>query len=299
MQKLLDELKILLERASDPLSVEWDPIRALAIIAVLENPELEVDELVRRSSELFDSVREKAQAAWSTTSLRDRTQVLLNLFHGELGFEGDKHTYYNLKNSLLNDMLSRRKGIPISLSVMFIGFCRQMGVRAVGVGFPGHFLVKVLPDVSKVEEFLRKEDVHQWREQWFVDVFDGSFLTVDECERRLKEWTRGVVPFGPETLAISRPREMVSRLLRNLRALCMEKEDLTRLFWILSALVEVCPQDRVEALRERGLLFARMGRYPLAVADFHSYLLESPDAEKKSHVERLLRHFESVQDLTN
>ena len=133
-----------------------------------------------------------------------------------------------------------------------------------------------------------------------MDPFDGgTFLSVEDCEKRLFEWTRGAVPFGPEVLRVAHPRDMVSRILRNLRAILSEKEDLARLYWVLTALIRLCPQDRMEALRERGVLLARTARFQLAIADLKEYLSLSPDLEKRQRVEALILHFQGAKDQTN
>jgi regulator of sirC expression with transglutaminase-like and TPR domain len=105
--------------------------------------------------------------------------------------------------------------------------------------------------------------------------------------------------FGPEALKVAHPQEIASRLLRNLRAIFQEKEDLPRLYWVLSALIELCPTERVEAYKERGLLLGRMARYHAAADDLKTYLTVCQDVQKAAHAERLLRLFEGQRDVTN
>ena len=108
-----------------------------------------------------------------------------------------------------------------------------------------------------------------------------------------------MIPFGPEALKIAHPREIVSRMLRNLRAIYFEKEDLTRLYWVLTALAELCPQERTESLRERAFLFARMGRYRAAIQDLRAVIKSSSSVHNRDHLEKILRYFELQKEVTN
>jgi regulator of sirC expression with transglutaminase-like and TPR domain len=108
-----------------------------------------------------------------------------------------------------------------------------------------------------------------------------------------------VVPFGPDVLKVAHPVEMLSRMLRNLRAIFMEKEDLARLYWVLTALIDICPGDRAEAYKDRGILYGRMGRFKHATDDFRKYLEVITDPAKRSQVEGMLRFFENRTEFTN
>ncbi len=233
-------------------------------------------------------------------SIREQTAHIVRAFSETLSFGGDKNNYYNPKNSYLNDVILRRKGIPISLSLVFMGLCRGVGLRAVGISFPGHFLVRIVASIGHFDISSGREKVEDWKTQWFIDCFDGGkFMTVQDCEARLMEWTRGVIPFGPDVLAVAHPVEITSRMLRNLKAIFSEKEDLPRLYWVLTALKELCPQDSAEAVKDRGFLLARMGRFSAALIDLKYYLTVSKDVQKIQHVERIIRHFETQSDSTN
>ncbi len=194
----------------------------------------------------------------------------------------------------MNDVLLRRKGIPITLSLVYMALCREVGLKALGIAFPGHFLVRI---VSPEEE---GGSAISWRQQRFVDCFDGArVLSVDDCEARLEAWTRGVLVFGPEALKVAHPQEIASRMLRNLKAIFSEKEDLPRLYWVLTALIELCPGESTESLKERGLLMGRMGRYANAAQDLKAYIRSCQDSQRVAHAERLLRFFESQREFTN
>jgi regulator of sirC expression with transglutaminase-like and TPR domain len=289
-------MKSILDSVLDPLKDDWNPIQLALLLSKLEYEELDVKEELARFTALVDEVRKDYPA---TGTLKQQLAHTVESFSERLQFQGDKTNYYNIKNSFMNDCLVRRKGIPITLSLVFMGLCRELGLKAVGISFPGHFLVRVIPSLGHFDR-ANKENLDDWRHQSFVDCFDGGkLMTVQDCERRLFEWTRGVVPFGPDVLRVAHPRDILSRMLRNLRAIFMEKEDLARPYWVLTALIELCPQDRVEAFRDRGILNGRTGRFSAAAADFRVFLGLCTDPQKRSHVEQMLRFFENQTELPN
>ena len=267
------------------------------MVAKLEYEDLDVEAQLKA---FYDTARPMIQSNLMTLSHRDQVVELVKVYSQNLNFSGDKTNYYNIKNSFMNDVFLRRKGIPLTLSLVFMGLCRLAGLRAVGISFPGHFMVRVIPSLGHFDLASAQEGAEDWKQQWFVDAFDsGKQLNVADCERRLFEWTRGAVPFGPDALKIAHPREIASRMLRNLKAIFMEKEDLARLYWVLTALMELCPSERLESTKERGVLMGRMGRFNSARSDLRAYLSETSDPEKRANVERILGFFENQTEFQN
>lgn len=298
LESTLLQLSQMLKSVEDPIKDDWDPLRLGLLLAKLEYEDLDVDLTYKNFLEQVNA--ELPQGLNPAQSLREQAEVLVDIFANRLAFQGDKSNYYNIKNSFLNDVITRRKGIPISLSLVFMGMARNFGLKAVGIGFPGHFLVRLIASGGHFEISSQREKISDWQEQWFIDCFDGGkFMTTRDCEKRLQEWTRGILPFGPEVLKVAHPTEIVSRVLRNLRAILMEKEDLVRLFWVLTGLIELCPQDRVEAFKDRGILLGRVGRFAQAGADCREFLNSSADPQKKAQIEGLLRFFENQRELPN
>ena len=257
-------------------------------VAKLEYPNLDVEAQTKSFREsLRSSLKEMPKG-----NTKAKTNYLLTVFRDVLNFQGDTTNYYNVKNAFMNDVLVRRKGIPITLSLVFMELCQAAELRAAGISFPGHFLVKVLDQNQSESEGEQEE--------WFVDAFDGAkILSLEDCKQRLDTWTKGMIPFGPEVLKVAHPREIVSRMLRNLRAIYFEKEDLTRLYWVLTALSELCPVERTEALRERAFLFARMGRFRAAIQDLRTVIKSSSSLHNRDHLEKILRYFELQKEVTN
>ncbi|MEO5668087.1 MAG: transglutaminase-like domain-containing protein [Bdellovibrionota bacterium] len=290
MDSTLSEISALLARVKSPQLDDWDPLRLGLLLAKLEYEDLDVDAQIHAFYEQVDPLLKDCP---QTDQIWEKVAFVSKIFTEDLEFKGDTNNYYNIKNSFLNDVLLRRKGIPITLSLVYMALCRKVGLKAIGIAFPGHFLVRI---VSPDEEGT----AISWRQQRFVDAFDNAkVLNVDDCEKRLEEWTRGVLVFGPEALKVAHPQEITSRMLRNLKAIFQEKEDLPRLYWVLTGLVELCPTESIEALKERGLLMGRMGRYANAAQDLRAYMSSCTDAQRVAHAERLLRFFESQREFTN
>lgn len=283
----LEALGSFFRRVEDPARDEWDPIELGLWVSKLEYPALDVEVQKKAFRDLVSSALKEFP---KEGSIKEKTSYLLTVYHDVLGFQGDTTNYYNVKNSFLNDVVIRRKGIPITLSLVFMGLCREAGMHAAGISFPGHFLLKIL-DQEKDKDYS---------EEWFVDAFDGArILSLEECKQRLENWTKGMIPFGPEALKVAHPRDIVSRMLRNLRAIYFEKEDLTRLYWVLTALAELCPDEKLEALRERAFLFARMGRYRAAIQDLRAVIKSPTTINNRDHLEKILRYFELQKEVTN
>lgn len=289
LEKTLESLTSFLKRVEDPSKDDWDPIELGMWVAKLEYPALDVQAQVKVFRE---TLKTNLTDIPKNATAKEKCKYLLSVYKDTLGFQGDTTNYYNVKNSFMNDVIVRRKGIPITLSLVFMELCRSAELKAAGISFPGHFLVKILDQENDQD----KEN----SEEWFVDAFDGAkILSLDECKQRLETWTKGMIPFGPDALKIAHPREIVSRMLRNLRAIYFEKEDLTRLYWVLTALAELCPQERVESLRERAFLFARMGRYRAAIQDLRTVIKSSSSLHNRDHLEKILRYFELQKEVTN
>jgi|JI10StandDraft_1071094.scaffolds.fasta_scaffold185960_1 regulator of sirC expression with transglutaminase-like and TPR domain len=287
LEKTLESMGAFLRRVEDPAQDDWDPLELGLWIAKLEYPLLDVQ--VQKKT-FLDNLKPVLKDFPKSASIKEKTTALLTLYRETLGFQGDTTNYYNVKNSFINDVFVRRKGIPITLSLVFMSLCREVGLKAAGISFPGHFLVKILD----------QENDKDFSEEWFVDAFDGArILSLEECKQRLENWTKGMIPFGPEALKVAHPRDIVSRTLRNLRAIYFEKEDLTRLYWVLTALVELCPNEKIESLRERAFLFARMGRYRAAIQDLRTVISSSPALHNRDHLEKILRYFELQKEVTN
>ena len=196
-----------------------------------------------------------------------RLRLLNQFFFHDLSFGGNVNNYYDPDNSYLNAVLRTRRGIPISLAVLWMELAHGLGLHARGIAFPGHFMVKVsLP-----------------KGQVVIDPFNGQSLSREELNERLEMYKRprGLVedfdvPLGLY-LQAARPRDIVGRMLRNLKEIHVTQNDWPRLIAVLDRLIILMPDAWVE-YRDRGLAWAEQGDAARAVDDLQVYLGHVRDA---------------------
>ena len=200
-----------------------------------------------------------------------RLRLLNRFFFQELGFAGNVNHFHDPRNSYLHEVLRTRRGIPITLAVLYIELATQIGLTARGVSFPGHFLVKLHMHAGQ----LRGEVV--------IDPFTGHSLSPDELDERLAPYRRqrGLqgefdVPLGLFLQAAS-ARETLARMLRNLKEIHRSAGDSRRLLHVLQRLVVLLPQAWEER-RDRGSVYAELGQTEAAVIDLGTYVEHAADA---------------------
>ena len=207
-----------------------------------------------------------------------RLRLLNRFFFQELGFAGNVNDYYDARNSYLHYVLQTRRGIPITLAVLYVELASQIGLHASGVSFPGHFLVKLRMPQGEV----------------VIDPFTGQSLSRDALDALLVPYRRREGLPGDSTcrsalfLQAAPPREVIARMLRNLKEIHRSAEDWPRLLAVTQRLVVLLP-DAWEERRDRGLAAAQLGAVKAAVADLSSYLEHVPHAGDRFAInERLL-----------
>jgi regulator of sirC expression with transglutaminase-like and TPR domain len=202
-----------------------------------------------------------------------RLRWLNRFFFQELGFAGNVNDYHDPQNSYLHRVLATRRGIPITLAVLYIELATQIGLTARGVSFPGHFLVKLRMPQGEV----------------VIDPFTGQSLSRDELEELLAPYKRerGLqgqfdVPLGLFLQAAS-ARDVIARMLRNLKEIHRGAADARRLLAVLERLVVLLPQAWEER-RDRGLVCAELGLQDAAARDLVAYLENAGDAADRAQV---------------
>jgi regulator of sirC expression with transglutaminase-like and TPR domain len=196
-----------------------------------------------------------------------RLRLLNRFFFQELGFAGNINDYYDAKNSYLHHVLQSRRGIPITLAVLYVEIAGQVGLHAEGISFPGHFLVKLRMPQGEV----------------VIDPFTGQSMSRDALDALLVPYRRreGLVGNSPLSLALflhaAPPRDIIARMLRNLKEIHRSNEDWARLYAVMQRLVILLP-GAWEERRDRGLAAAQLGAVKMAVDDLSSYLEHMPHA---------------------
>jgi regulator of sirC expression with transglutaminase-like and TPR domain len=183
----------------------------------------------------------------------------------------------------LNEVVDRRLGLPITLSVLYMEVARRAGLELQGVGFPGHFLAK----------FTAQNGT-----EVFVDAFHGGeMLSADECVARYRARTEGR-DLDRRYLAGIAPRQILMRMLHNLKRTYLERKDDVRAYWVLDRMLLLAP-GQPEALRDRGLVTARLGVPDAAERDLEAYLARATSASDVQEVRRVLGGLRGRRPLVN
>ncbi|MCG5055062.1 MAG: transglutaminase-like domain-containing protein [Myxococcales bacterium] len=203
---------------------------AALVVAEAEYPGLN---LARYAAKL-DRMGRRARKLVQDSMLEGAPPIVavLRMLYEDMGFRGNVSDYYDPKNSFLNDVLDRRLGIPISLALVIMSVSRRAGVRADGVSFPGHFLV-------------RTEDDHG--NLFFVDPFDGRLLDEESLQLLYEQTTGDPADLDPAVLQPACRRQILARLLNNLRAIYEVRGDRTRLRRVLQRMAILNPSDDIES----------------------------------------------------
>lgn len=252
-----------LERFSELLCQEdFGLAEACLLIAQDAYPDLDIAHYLTRIDALAATVRSRVAG----DAFAEQKVVALNrhLF-AELGFRGNALDYYDPRNSYLNQVLERRTGIPITLSILYLEIGRRLGLRLQGVSFPGHFLVKLRVSGG----------------QLVLDPFCGGEA---QSETELRARLAQVLPQREaDTLPLAQflqaatSRQILARLLRNLKGIYLQSEEAQNMLEVMQRMVMVAPHA-AEEVRDRGLAYYRLDCFRAALADLQDYLQRRPDA---------------------
>ena len=239
-------------------------LEAAVSLAQDEYPDLDVGQVLGDVDQLL--ARIKRRLAGDAPELQ-RLRALNQFFFRDLGFGGNINDYYDPDNSYLHSVLRTRRGIPITLAVLWLELAVGLNLNARGVAFPGHFMVKVnLP-----------------KGQVVIDPFNGQSLSREELAERLEPFRQRSavsdefeVPMGLY-LQSATPRDIIARMLRNLQDIHKTQEDWPRLIAVQDRLIVLQP-DAWSEYRDRGLAWAAQGDVTCAVADLETYLAHADDA---------------------
>jgi regulator of sirC expression with transglutaminase-like and TPR domain len=268
----------LLTQFRQALSVGEDDLdlaEAALLIARQEYPDLPVGRYLERLDEMADAIRPRSGEG--PGSPVDRLRSLNRYLYGELGFTGNRSRYFDPRNSFLNDVMDRRTGIPITLSLVYMEIGRRLGLPLHGVSFPGHFLVKLDLDGAAV----------------VLDPYHGGVsLSHGELQQRAEQVFGPELPLGelmPRLLEAASKRDILLRMLRNLKAVYRERHDFERLIHIAHLILVVSP-DIAREIRDRASCYEALDYSRGAIADYRRYLELAPDAEDAQSVrERLIQ----------
>ncbi|WP_186192500.1 SirB1 family protein [Burkholderia gladioli] len=235
-------------------------------------PDLDMQAVLAELDALVLRFRRRARTG---TSDRDKVDALNDFFFRELGFACNHNDYYDPDNSYLNMVAKRRRGIPISLAVIYLELAGQIGLSVRGVSFPGHFLLCAsLPDGDAM-----------------IDPTTGRSLSESDLVEMLEPYVAHPEQTMASTLrALLQPatsREVLARMLNNLKAIYLQTERWQRLLAVQQRLVVLLP-GQLDEVRDRGFAYARLDYLRPALEDLEMYLEECPEAVDATIVEAQL-----------
>ena len=240
--------------------------RAALLLATVEFPELEIDPFLAILDSYAAELGERVDLHDDGPSFIATTNDYL---FEELGFQGNSGDYYNPANSCLNEVLASRIGIPITLSVVYMEIARRLGRPVMGIGLPGHFVVRYDDGAFAT----------------YIDPFhNGIALEVNDCVELAKRVAGIDLAEHPGLLAPVSRRQILSRMINNLRGVYVQRQAHRKLITLLDLLIDAHPESAAE-YKERGIAHARMQSAALARADFERYLILSPEAADREEIE--------------
>jgi regulator of sirC expression with transglutaminase-like and TPR domain len=235
---------------------------AAFVIAAEEYPALDVRQCLLRLDDLAAQVRPRLASA---TGAVERLALLTDYLHRERNLRGNEEEYYDPRNSYLNEVLDRGTGIPISLSVLYMEVGKRTGVPLEGIGFPAHFLLRLASA----------------REGVYLDPFHGgSFLTEEDCRALLERLTGGQVPFDPRFLQPVSNRQILVRMLNNLKGIYLRQGAFEKAVAACDRILLLTPGSARE-YRDRGAIYAQLEAFRLALADFEEYLARGAGEDRR------------------
>jgi regulator of sirC expression with transglutaminase-like and TPR domain len=232
--------------------------RGALLIAKEEYPDLDVAGYLDRLAAL---AREAEPIVKAGDDGIEQVELLSHFLFEQKGFEGNRENYGDPRNSFLNDVLDRRLGIPITLSLIYLEVGRRLGLNLYGVSFPSHFLVKAVDS----------------RGELLIDPFNGGeILSLDEIRAMLTQVYGQPVEVHPSFLKAVGGRQILIRMLRNLKNAYMGVADSMRALAALDRILLLNPRS-LDELIERGELYEKLECFRAALDDFQSFLSQAPD----------------------
>ena len=246
-----------------------DLTRTALIIAKSEYPTLDVEANLDR----LDALARRARTSRAIGDPLGQLHRLRECLFEEEGFSGNSEDYADPRNSYLNDVLDRRLGIPITLSLVLIEVGRRLGLEMEGIGLPGHFITGARVD----------------GEQVLLDPFNrGTILTAEGCSEVVARALGQPVELGAEHFAPVTNRQFLARMLNNLKVSYWRREQWDKVVPVIDRLLVLDPEAGSE-LRDRGFALSNQGEVARGLADWERYLTDFPNALDHEQVKGQLR----------
>ena len=253
---------------------------AALLIAREEYPDMDVAEYLGCLDRMADEVDKRA---WNEEDPHGRLEALNRYLFDTVRFRGNAEEYYDPRNSYLNEVLDRRTGIPITISMVYLEVGWRLGMPLQGVGFPGHFLVKYCSGEGEI----------------VIDPFHrGTILDEEDCQSRLEQLYGRRVKFQGSFLAAATKRQILTRILTNLKGIYLAAKDHRRALAAVERILVIDP-DLGREIRDRGVLRMELQQTSHAIADLERYLTMNPQADDAEEVRARLRKWRQAQAALN
>ncbi len=252
-----------------------DLAKAALYMALEEYPNLEPEEYL----DALDSIADEVRSRLPTQNYPLRIiQTINGYLYEDCQFSGNDADYYDPRNSFLNQVIDRRTGIPISLSLVYLEVAKRIDFPMVGIGMPGHFLIR--PDFEDAGIF--------------VDAFNGGeILFPEDCRGRLSQIYGQPMDLQPAFLAPVSRRQLLGRMLGNLKAIYLQQRDALRVLGAIERILLLFP-DALGERRDRGILYYQLGRDREARSDLAIYVTNAPNAPDAAAIRQLLDRLDSM-----
>lgn len=239
------------------------------LIAQEAYPHLDINAYLQRLAQISDTIKQRL--GMELDPRRIVASINTHLYD-ELNFRGNQDNYYDPRNSFLNEVLERKVGIPITLSVIYIEIGRQVGLPIVGVGLPGHFIVQY---DAQADAF------------WIDPFYGGTILTQADCAARIQQIYGPKVTWQDSFLTSVSDRDILRRMLSNLKGIYLQQRDYNRALSVVERLLIVTPEQATE-VRDLGLLHHHLGNLETAVDHLEHYLQLATDAPDTAMITKYL-----------
>jgi len=262
----------------DPIVAEWISFvsnpnfnlveKCLKFAQILEQPNLEIEKYIQKISQMGRTLKESTNDVKNPTYL---VSILNEFLFGNMGFIGEMDDYYNPKNNFLNEVIDKKSGLPITLSILYVELAKFIGLDLKIIGFPSHVLVK-------------------YNEEMILDPFnDGRLLDVDDLQEILDRNFDGQLEFEPEFLDEINPEQVLVRLARNLKNSYFQSYANEKALKCVNMTLAIEPESP-EDIRDKGVLEEKLLNHDTALKYLNQYLEINPNAEDVDIVLELIRN---------
>jgi regulator of sirC expression with transglutaminase-like and TPR domain len=246
-----------------------DLAKAALYIALEEYPHCDPEEYLNALDAMADEVRDRLPV--QNYPLRI-IQTINRYLYEDLGFSGNEADYYDPRNSFLNEVIDRRCGIPITLSLVYLEIAKRIEFPMVGIGMPGHFLIKPNFEGAGI----------------FVDAFNGGeILFAEDCQARLSQIYGQPLELPARFLSPVSSKQLLGRMLGNLKAIYLNQGNTVKVLAAIERILLLFP-DALGELRDRGIIYYQLGQLTAARRDLQTYLTNAPNAEDAVRIRQLL-----------